>query len=527
MFMKTGNRIRIIIFILILALPSVIWGVILLASDREEIENQYEAMENKENRTLAKWPEDSDISSYTSQVEAYYNDRVPFRAHILSASEKVNDTLESTYRDSIRPALISLFYGGSGQDILDIPDLASLNEEDDTSVINPPEDDNLNAVEIIETDSEEHEYAEIYREDATCEEEGLVRYECKDCGETYEEVIPPTGHNDELIEETEGSYMAYGHKLYRCSICGRKRWTDIEPKLVDTSYYPLTVENNYTVMGRFDWLFYRGDGSLQYYTGENVMSEDEMGGHLDQMQKLQDICRDKGINLVYMFMPNKEQVYAEYMPTMEIVTDKKRMDVFKEYADENYDINMIYPIKELKENKVYYDTYFAYDTHWNNVGAFIGTMALYEALGMETTDLAHVETESTDFVALGLVLTGALPVDKYSNDHDQVVSYKPNIELTWEEGTRNPVFGYTEVYRCKTTSSNEEKCVFIGDSFREWMIPYLEKDFADLCMVQRENLEDVAEDIREADVLVVSAVERFDSDLYNRIPSLIDILSND
>ena len=524
--MRIGNRIRIVIFILFLALPSIVWGIILLVSDRAEIDKLYETMEIKENRALVKWPESMDMS-YTSEVEAYYNDRVPFRAYILNVSENVSDAMESTYRAGLRPVLINLFYGGKGQSTLDIPDLAMLNEEADTVITNPAADNAVNEDETDRADVGEHDYEETDREDATCEEAGYVRYRCKDCGETYEEVIPPTGHNDELVEETESSYMTYGHKLYRCSICGRKKWTDIEPKLVDTSYYPLTVENNYTVMGRFDWLFYRGDGSLQYYTGENVMSEEEMRGHLDQMQKLQDICREKGIKLVYMFMPNKEQVYSEYMPTMEIVTDKKRLDVFKEYADENYDINMIYPIKELKENKVYYDTYFAYDTHWNNVGAFVGTMALYEALGMKTTDIAHVETESTDFVALGLVLTGALPVDKYHNDHDQVVRYKTNIELKSEEGTKNPVFGYTEVYRCTSTSGNEEKCVFIGDSFREWMIPYLEKDFADLCIVQREKLEDVADDIREADVLVLSAVERFDSDLYKRVPILTDILSND
>ena len=228
-----------------------------------------------------------------------------------------------------------------------------------------------------------------------------------------------------------------------------------------------------------------------------------------------------------MFMPNKEQVYSEYMPTMEVLTDKKRLDVFMEYAGENYDINMIYPIKELKEGKVYYDTYFAYDTHWNNVGSFIGTMALYEALGMETTDLAHVETEQTDFILLGLVLTGALPEDKYKDDHDQTVKYKTGIELTWEEGTRNPVFGYTEVYRCESTAGNDKKCVFIGDSFREGMIQYLEKDFSKLCIVQRENLADVPDDIRDTDVLVVSAVERFDKDLFARIPKLIEILSDD
>ena len=42
------------------------------------------------------------------------------------------------------------------------------------------------------------------------------------------------------------------------------------------------------------------------------------------------------------------------------------------------------------------------------------------------------------------------------------------------------------------------------------MLPYLERDFAEICVAHRDEKQKVIQDVREADVLVVSAVERFD-----------------
>ena len=56
------------------------------------------------------------------------------------------------------------------------------------------------------------------------------------------------------------------------------------------------------------------------------------------------------------------------------------------------------------------------------------------------------------------------------------------------------------------------------------MIPYLEKDFGELCLVQREDMALAKNEIRAADILVLSAVERFDNDLFARIPMITEYL---
>ena len=213
------------------------------------------------------------------------------------------------------------------------------------------------------------------------------------------------------------------------------------------------------------------------------------------------------------------------MPTMDIVSERKKNEIFAEYVKKNSDVNLIYPLEELKEAKKYYNTYYAYDTHWNEYGAFVGTMALYDALGMETIEASQADAERSQLVAYGLVLTGALTPEDYSGSEDYIVNYKPDLELVYEEGEKNYLFSYTNVYKSEALAENDERILFIGDSFREWMIPYLSKDFTHTCLVQRDNIPDIADEIKQADILVVSAVERFDEDIYARIPQIIRILN--
>ena len=61
------------------------------------------------------------------------------------------------------------------------------------------------------------------------------------------------------------------------------------------------------------------------------------------------------------------------------------------YVKENSDINIIYPINELKAAKKYWQIYYKYDTHWNNMGAFVGVQSLYKALDIPMTNPLNVE----------------------------------------------------------------------------------------------------------------------------------------
>ena len=81
----------------------------------------------------------------------------------------------------------------------------------------------------------------------------------------------------------------------------------------------------------------------------------------------------------------------------------------------------------------------------------------------------------------------------------------------------------------KTNSQNDEKLVVVGDSFRIHLSKFLCKDFEESMITHRNYLDNelVQESIRNADVLVVSANERYDLNMIESIDTIINILEED
>ena len=116
----------------------------------------------------------------------------------------------------------------------------------------------------------------------------------------------------------------------------------------------------------------------------------------------------------------------------------------------------------------------------------------------------------------------------FTADADYIVDYRPEAELAWCEGVHDLVYGYTEAYRSKAAEPLfDKKIAFLGDSFRVSMLPYMEKDFAELAAVQRQNMDQIKEDIQNADIIVLTAVERHDYDIYDRIPTIVSYLTEE
>ena len=508
------QKIFITVFLTILILPSLAWLVI-KASHNDNLISHFE-YDLGENRALATMPEDVELASIATDLDNYYSDHVPFRTSIISLNNKVDGSLEDLYRKGIQPALISLAGKESGSTSgLSVAELTGKADDSDSG---KSDSDLADETTVVTGD---HIFEVIEEVAPSCTEDGYRVSQCLDCGELVTETIKATGHTAEAIDVVEASLASYGRTKYQCDSCGYMWFDDFEDKIIDDSYLPVNVVNNQVIIGRSDWLFYTGDNSVAYYTGENVMSESTMADRLSKMQDLQDACDEKGIELLYIIFPNKEQVYPEYMPSIDIVNEDKRVPVFAEYIRENSDINFIYPLNELMSAKIYYDTYFPYDTHWNNWGAFVATQAMYEALDIEQTPIEQVGVTKIDSYIKGLVATGALDPEKFTGDYDYEIDYRPIAGSVTTLGVKGMMNGYTTTYQSvSNTKLTDKDIVFLGDSFRVSMIPFVEKDFNFTTFAQRENWEEISEAILDTDVLVISAVERFDNDIFKRIPSI-------
>ncbi len=529
---KIIRRISIALFLCVLILPPVSWAVLkLVCGDNSRVMERLD-YDLGENRELAAFPDDADIGSITSELEAYYNDHAPYRSALITINRRINSKLERAYTMNVQPVLVALADMTHTATKPDVSGNEGSNEgqtdtENSTRYAQGDNAGENGAIKdnIIENSADDQNggNADVGKEESSTSgknEHGSISggVDSEDMsGDTHSGQKPGNGENEsgEMSSNAGGVNESGGTSENNGS-------ADSSDKL---PYFPAR-EMNGTIFGRDDWMFCNYDNSIAYYCGSNLMSEQQMKDKLSLMQKLQNICDSRGVQLQFMIAPNKEQVYSEYMPTYTIENSYKRVPGFIDYVKRNSSVKIIYPIDELCAAKSTMSTYYKYDTHWNHYGSFIATQALYKEMGLD-----YVSPDSVNYsegsCIWGLVITAGLSWKDYERDYDHIPDYKPEIELFNTDGEIDHI--HTEksaVYRTDSTASNQSRFVMVGDSFRLYMMPYLERDFQHVSIAHRDNIHDIEDDIRQADILVVECVERLDDSLNGTILQLIDILEN-
>lgn len=463
-----------------------------------------------ENRELAKI-ENVNLFNSGDTLSAYIDDHAPFRSLLIGWYQKLDGKAEVLYSRAV--SAISGMFSDKDSGNTEVVDLDSFFNEKETTVSIPiPE-----TLPVEPVKEHEHEYSVTDALDPDCEMTGYKLYTCNGCGDYYTEILDALGHDGKLTKESKASYTTYGFKEYTCQRCGAVYRTDIEAKLIDTSYFAPRKVGEGMLYGRNEWLFYTGNNSISYYKGTNLLEDEKLMEYETKTNRLNELCKGRGIELYLLFCPNKEQVYSEYMPTYEVSTDYKRTSRLVDYLNEKTDVKSVYPLEELKAADFYWQTYYKYDTHWNKTGAFIALQALYRAMGKETTNPLELKGEFVPAeLILGFVLAG-LDAANFSPDTEIHFEYKPEVTLEGVNEKKN-------VCRITSDSTNDEKIVMLGDSFRIQMLAYLAKDFSKTTIAHRDYAASCKKDILQCDILVLEAVERYDARTFTLMDTLIEYL---
>jgi len=561
----------VVIFLSMLVLPTVAWGAIRLISVFEPSVMDSFNVDTGENRAMASFPDSFDPQTIAAEVENWYNDNLPFRSVLYNTQKTLENAMERPYRNQVMPFLIELFHGSSEPEEPTPGDEVIVNpfesEESESEILTETE-----TLPVFETETEaesgvavcQHSFGEeaVTVKEASCTEYGIIGYECAECGYIGNKAythkaahdyvssvkeLPLCGtkysetlvckeckdrvHRDLVKKHAEGKKIRtveatvddYGYTLMRCPDCGGEFRSELKPKLSDTSFFP-PVEHGLTLAGRRNWLFYLGEDSLKDYQGTNLLTDSELANYAAILQQLDDICKAKGIKFAVAFFPNKEQVYSEYMPTYE-VGPYKRVALLTEYIKQNTDVAVSYPLNDLKAAKPYWQVYYKHDTHWNQAGAFIGTQALYESMGFETTRLIDLPVSPVVRNGGDLINIGKLSAADYTGDVSYSITYKPDVTL--KNINPKPINSHTSHF--SSDGQYDMNFVMLSDSFRGGMADILRRDFTNCFLTHRSQVNDadVVAAIKAADVLVISAVERADTSVITTAQTIINILIQD
>lgn len=507
-----NSIIKTILFLIVLFVPILTWGGIKLFSNETYEKLQFDTGEKREMSTISN--EDNIMTDGTA-ISDFVADRAPFRSVIIYINKTVDQKLENVYQTGIKPLLTRIFFrqeaSGASKDVSNDAYNDLFGKEDEKGTDSSTDSGN-------EKETSEHNYILVDEIESTCTKRGIRTYVCEDCNSSYSEEIGLKEHELILTNDVQADYEHYGHKDYYCVNCGYVESRDWVDKYIDDSYMAPSVVGSDVILGRFNWLFYAGLGTLDYYKGNNTMTEVEMEDYAMKLQTFNNLCKSKGIELAILIAPAKEQVYSEYMPTYTIENSYKRDAKLADYIKSVTDVSFSYPLTELQYAGRYWQDYSKYDTHWNRIGAYIGTMAVYSSLGKETVNpnsLAICVAESSnpgDLFALG-----GIDSSSYPEDTDYYIPYKDNVEVTYRNDNN---YMNAPIYYSMSSCENNKKLFFVGDSYRTLMIPYLEKDYGTTVAFHKDVLSEGEPYLEGTTTIILMAAERNDMDILTEIETI-------
>lgn len=252
-----------------------------------------------------------------------------------------------------------------------------------------------------------------------------------------------------------------------------------------------TLRSKQVLMGKDHWLFYKTttDGNpIADYQGSNAFTPDEVQKIRNSLLNLQSQAAKKGATFVLMILPNKEQIYSSFMPSsISKITEMSRTDLLVDTLKESTSIPIVYPKNELMAYRDRFQLYYRFDTHWNQLGSYIGEQQLLSALNLPRGYLENQEI-LTSTPALNSELASMVKMNWYFND-DQEFTFPPH------------------------KNDHPIRLLFLGDSFRTALTPHLLQDFNNLLILHRNDYDPKVLEDFNPEVIVLQYVERYTGDI--------------
>ncbi|MCR5118972.1 MAG: hypothetical protein K6B44_05050 [Lachnospiraceae bacterium] len=288
----------------------------------------------------------------------------------------------------------------------------------------------------------------------------------------------------ESYTEYAEEYEAYfnDHLPFREELIGVESMTD---------FLLFKSSSDRVIAGKDGWLFYaaKNDGEpVKNYTGEDLLSKSQLKSIAEKLTKIDEYMKSRGGRFILFIAPNKERVYSEYMPDKYgTPAEKSAVTQLIDYLHENTDVEVVYCLDELMAAKescadpLYYKT----DTHWNQLGGYVGSRALMSALDVDLPGLG----DGAEYEVTG-------------QDGGDLAKY---LHLEWmfaKADNEYEVKAYAGV-------QDERKIYLHVDSFYGAMLEYVNACFENREAVHFRNfvMKDMLE--YEPDIFIYESVERY------------------
>jgi lysophospholipase L1-like esterase len=146
------------------------------------------------------------------------------------------------------------------------------------------------------------------------------------------------------------------------------------------------------VLGRDSWLYTTQADTLDDYRGLDPLLSGELTELAGELTRRRDRLKERGIPYVLLLCPEKQTIYPEYLPErFRRVSTRTRLDQAVDYLRSNTDLKIVDLRPVLLQAKDFSRVFHRSDTHWNEVGAYIGAQYLVGQLRSDLPELAKQE----------------------------------------------------------------------------------------------------------------------------------------
>ena len=268
--------------------------------------------------------------------------------------------------------------------------------------------------------------------------------------------------------------------------------------------------NDSVIKGSDDWLFYANtsDGDpISCYQGTNLFSDEELQNIAQNCINQRNFLEKQGKEFVIFIAPNKERVYSEYMPDKygKPAENYRALQVY-DYLKENTDIRIVYPYTELMGAKalgrnIYYKT----DTHWNEIGGYVGAAALLKELGIDLPDIFSDDIKISKAGNTAGDLAAMLNLSKQLQNTD----FKYNVEGYNNHQMECLGYDFNTVFSYQAKNADSRKIYVIRDSFSTAMSQYIGSQFNESYFrhAGTYSYDDLI--VQNPDIVVYEVVERY------------------
>jgi alginate O-acetyltransferase complex protein AlgJ len=271
---------------------------------------------------------------------------------------------------------------------------------------------------------------------------------------------------------------------------------------------PVPSEREKVVVGKSGWLFLRQDTNdvIGQHTGKVAFDAQQRRDWREVLRRRVAAIQELEATWLCVVVPDKEAVYAEYLPDEIVPARRRTVHEFLDIAEE-VGAPVIYALDALVREKKRGAVFVKTDTHWNQRGAFATYRMICSALRSRGVPVEPLNESSIRWSAE--IVQGDLGAKLYP---ELASSEKVCAALDRRFGDLvydNRVLNHGRVSVYEQDRPDLPSCVLFGESFAKNLLVFLQASFRRLVFVHTSMVIGEVLEQERPEVVLSVPVERF------------------